>query len=442
MYLSVSSGAIEIVLSGTSPVRGCTYFPGTAQQQRGEWQPVTETAEVNLSGTAAAIRTVENSLNALFLLAAQRAATGVGERVFVNYKPVDGDSVAYRSEITEGRVVWSTNPGLRRLGDTSPFVQWAVIWTRAYWWEGAETEAALSANGQVAATGGRTVTNDPANGNWVNAGSAQLTGVLPTPARVVMTNNSGGTRTYTRVFLAVNANSDPYGLTHYLQGEARNSGGTVTADATCSGGSRLDFVLSGSTATYIWSLTQANMQRTNGRRARILARFVNTSGELLITPQLRYGGLPTWSGDEMALATLIYGEWVDLGIVPLPPGGYSTNYTTHYLGLRFRGTGIGTLDVLQLSMLDSYRVIDLSSSGIAVVNGASLVLDGIEGLAYIQTSGANASIPAGIGGQIMLQPGLSNRIYIVHNLNEVDNYASISTTFSVQVFYRPRRLTV
>lgn len=442
MYLSISSGATEIALSGTAPIRGCTYFPDTAQQRAGEWQPVTETAEVNLSGTAAAIRSTVNSLENLFLLAARREVTGVGERVFVNYKPVDTDATAYRSEITEGRVVWSTNPGLRRLGDTNPFAQIAVIWTRAYWWEGAEVEAQLSANGQAAATGGRTVTNDPASGNWVQA-AAQVTGLLPTPARIVLTNNSGATRTYTRVYLALNANSDPINLTTFLQGEARASGGTVTNDATCSGGQRLDFTLSSSTVTFTWSLSQANMQRTDGRRARVLGRFLNTSGALLVKPQMRSsGGAVLWEGDELALATLIYGEWIDLGIVPLPPGGYAGAYAAHSLALVFRGTGIATLDVLQLSMLDSYRAVDLPALGLPVVNGAALVLDGNEGLAYMQAGGVNTSLPTGVGGPIMLLPGLTQRIYIVHNLNEVAGYAPIGTTFSVQLLYRPRRLTV
>lgn len=443
MYLSISSGATEVVLSGTSPVRGCTYFPSTAQQQAGEWQPVTETAEVNLSGTAAAMRTTVNNLEKLFVAATRRQQTGMGERVFVNYKIIDADATTYRSEITEGRVVWSTNPGLRRLGDANPFAQVAVIWTRAYWWEGAEVEAQLSATSQAAATGGRTVGNDPATANWVQMAAAQVTGVLPTPARVVLTNNSGGTRAYRNVFLALNANSDPANLGYHLQGEARTSGGTVTNDATASGGQKLDFVVSGSPVTFAWVLLQTRLARTKGRRARILGRFTDTSGTLLIKPQIRSSsGDVLWEGDELALNPLIYGAWVDLGIVPLPPGGYSASYDAHQLALVFRGTGVGSLDVLQLSMLDSYRALDLPATGLYVANGAALVLDGIEGLAYEAASGVNTPMPTGAGGAIMLQPGMTQRIYILHNLYEVGNYAPIGTTFSVQVFYRPRRLTV
>ncbi len=447
MYLSISSGATEIVLSGTSPVRGATYFPSTAQQQRGEWQPVTETAEVNLSGTAAAIRSTENSLNALFLLAAQRAATGVGERVFVNYKPVDSDSVAYRSEITDGRVVWSTNPGLRRLGDTSPFVQWAVIWTRAYWWEGALAEVSISANGQAAATGGRTIYDNPANGNWVQMAAAQVTGGLPTPAMIELYNSSGSSKSFRKIFLGVNAYSDPANFTHYLQGEARLSGGSTVTDATCSGGQSLGFVISGTPVTFAWTLTQANMQRTRGRRVRIVARFAGTTGGLYITPQIRTAaGTVIWTGDEIGIGPLTYEAWRDLGIVPLPPGGYDDTYAAHQLALVFRGTGLGELDVLQLATVDSYRYLEMPVPGVAVPNGAVAVHDGIEGRAYVLAGGVRTGLPTSFGGPLMLQPGVIQRIYTLWQIHAGATAgvgdAPIGDTASVRAYYRPRRLTV
>ena len=447
MYLSISSGATEIVLSGTSPVRGCTYFPGTAQQQRGEWQPVTETAEVNLSGTAAAIRTVENNLNALFLLAAQRAATGAGERVFVNYKPVDADAVAYRSEITEGRVVWSTNPGLRRLGDTSPFVQWAVIWTRAYWWEGALAEVSISANGQAAATGGRTIYNNPANGNWVQMAAAQVTGVLPTPAMIELTNTSGASKNLRKLFFSLNAYSDPANFVIVLQGEARLSGGSVDSDASYSAGQALGFVLSNTTTTFAWTLTQANLQRSMGRRVRILARFAGTSGALYVTPQVRTSaGVVLWSGDEISIGPLLYEAWKDLGVIPLPPGGYDDAYGAQQLALVFRGTGVGDLDVLQLSPLDSYRYLEMPVPGVAVGNNAAAVHDGIEGRAYVLTSGARTGLPTSFGGPLLLQPGVIQRIYTLWQIHAGATAgvgdAPIADTASVRLYYRPRRLTV
>ena len=41
--LALTDGTTTVTLSGTSPVRGCTYFPQTAQYRNGEWQQVNDT---------------------------------------------------------------------------------------------------------------------------------------------------------------------------------------------------------------------------------------------------------------------------------------------------------------------------------------------------------------------------------------------------------------
>ena len=152
MLLTLSDGVTTITLSGGSnAILGCTYFPDTAQYRESAWQPVTETAEVNLRGTRSAMRATTGNIETLLQAAQRGQATGAGPRVFVNYKPVDANAATYRSEVFDGRVVWSTDPGLRRLGDTNPTTRIAVIWTRAPGWDGPETEISLSS--QIAISG-------------------------------------------------------------------------------------------------------------------------------------------------------------------------------------------------------------------------------------------------------------------------------------------------
>lgn len=447
MLLQLTDGTTTVTLSGSSPVLGATYFPGTPQRTAGELQPVTETAEINLRGTESTIRSKVNSIETLLRQAVERQETGAGARVFVSYKPVDGDAAAYRSEVIDGRVVWSSNPGLRRLGDTSPTIQVAVIWTRTFWWEGAEAEISISANGQAAATGGRTIYNDPANGNWIQMAAAQVGGNLPAAVRLELTNTAGTTKNLRKLFLSVNANSDPANFTHFLQGEARISGGSVDSDASYSGGQALGFSLSGSTANYTWTLSQANMQRTKGRRVRVLARFAGTTGALYVKPQVRTtGGQVLWEGDELSIGPLLYEAWRDLGIVPLPPGAYDDAYGAHRLALVFRGTGLGDLDVLQLATVDSYRYLEMPVPGVAIANNAAAVHDGIEGRAYVLTSGVRTGLPTSFGGPLLLQPGVIQRIYILWQIHAGATAgvgdAPIADTASVRLYYRPRRVTV
>ena len=448
MLLQVTDGTTTITLSGTSPVLGCTYYPRTpTANAAGSYDDVTEDATVNLRGTAAAMRATINSIETMLQAARLRQATGAGARVFVLYKPVDADAANYRSEILDGRVVLSSEPMLRRFGDSSPTIQIGIVWTRAHWWEGAEAEISLSANGQAAATGGRTVYNNPANGNWVQMAAAQVGGVLPAPVRLELTNTAGAVRNLRKLYLGVNAYSDPANLVHYLQGEARLSGGTVDTDAAHSGGQALAFTVSGAAVTFAWTLPAADMARTKGRRVRLVARFAGTTGGLYVTPQVRTAtGAVLWTGDELSIGPLLYEAWRDLGLVPLPPGGYADAYAAHQLALVLRGTGLGSLDVLQLTPVDSFRYLEMPVPGVPVANGAVAILDGIEGRAYVLASSAQTGLAASFGGGLLLQPGVVQRLYVLWQVHAGATAgvgdAPIGDTLSVRAYYRPRRLTV
>jgi hypothetical protein len=439
--LAITDGTTTVSLSGTSPVLGCTFFPQTAQYRNGEWQNVTEDAEINLRGTAAAIRSTVASIELLLQAAIRRQETGVGDRVYVTFAPIS--ETAYRSEILDGRVVWSTDPGLRRLGDTNPTVRIDVIWTRAPGWEGALTQLGLSANGQAADTAARTVTNNPANGNWVQIAAAQVVGDMPTPLMLEMTNTSGSSKAYRKLFVNVNAFSDPANLVHFLQAEDRVAGGTSSADATCSGGTKLSITMSTTPTTYQWALPQADMQRTKGRRARITARVVSIAGATYVRPKILdgAGAQVLWTGDELYLGSLTDTVLLDFGVVPLPPGGYGASYAAHRLGLEFRSSGAPTdvFDVFQLTMLDAYLYADLNS--ISVANNAALVLDGVEGRNYITASSVWTPLATSFGGPLMLQPGTLQRIHVLYEIAATAG-VPITSTLGVRAYYRPRRLTV
>ena len=438
--LAITDGTTTVSLSGTSPVMGCTFWPQTAQYRNGEWQQVTEDAEVNLRGTAATIRATVASIEMLLQAAIRRQETGMGPRVFVTFAPLS--ETAYRSEVFEGRVVWSTDPGLRRLGDTNPTVRIDVIWTRAPGWDGDLTQISLSANGQSASTSARTITNDPANGNWVQMAAAQVTGDMPTPVMLELTNATGGAQAYRKLFVNVNAYSDPANLVHYLQGEAVVSGGTPTVDGTSSGGSMLAVTVVPTPATYQWTLPQADMQRTKGRRARIVARLARNDAAIMVQPKILdgAGAQVLWTGDEIAVPLTSNDDTLqDFGIVPLPPGGYGATYAAHRLGLVFRGASQLSLDVMQLTMVDAFCRLDLNN--ISVANAAALVLDGIEGRNYISASSVWTPLATSYGGPLLLQPNTLQRIHVLYEINAVAG-VPITGTFGTKAYFRPRRLTV
>lgn len=442
MQLQVSDGITTVVLSGTAPVVGCTYFPDAPTRRHEKYDDVTETAEVILRGTEANIRATVNELERL-LEQAKRQPKSFERRVYVQYRPVATDAL-WRSEILEGRLSWSTDPALRRLKDTNPTVRVAVFWRRRFFWEGAETELQLSTSNQSAATGGRTIRNHDDSGtgddNWVQIAASQVGGVLPAPARVVLTNTTGSAQTYTKLWMAVNAFSDPANFVHVVEAESRSGGiGTVTSDANCSNGSRLDVSLAAAAFGVInfW-ISAAQVQRTQGRRFRLLARFAANTGTPTITPRLvdDTGNVLLWSGESVIIST--QGQHIaDLGTVTLPVGGWGVDYGGVGLSLGCRGAMNAQLDFVQLTPLDSYRYVELF--GYAVANNAALVDDGIEERTYMLAGGVAYPYAAPRGAPLLLYPNMTQRIIFLH---QTSTAAPIANAFSVRVYYRPRRLTL
>jgi hypothetical protein len=132
---------------------------------------------------------------------------------------------------------------------------------------------------------------------------------------------------------------------------------------------------------------------------------------------------------------------LDLGIVPLPPGGYGASYAAHRLGLEMRSSGAPTdvFDVFQLTMLDAYLYADLNS--ISVANAAALVLDGVEGRNYISASSVWTPLATSFGGPLLLQPNTLQRIHVLYEIAATAG-VPITGTFGTKAYFRPRRLTV
>jgi len=432
---AVTDGTTTFSLTSTNSM---VVSPGYTPAATSGDGTVTETFPLWLYGASvSALQTAIAALQQL-LNTAKLRNLGVGPPLFLTVQ-LSGDASAWRSRILDARLDLGQT-SLQGIGQAA--MEAALYIERVPYFEGAEVELNLSANGQAAATGGRTIYNDPANGNWVQIAASELAGNLPAPIRLQLTNTIGSAQNYLRVLMSVNAYSDPANLVHYLQGEARLSGGTPTADGTCSGGSKLAFTAVGS-PVFAWTLPAADMQRTKGARARLLARFAYSVGDLYCQPQIRdaAGSSVLWKGDELNIGPAggagTGGFYQDLGVIPLPPGGYGASWDVCTLALVFRGTAVVELDVLQLSMLDSFRNLDIAATSVA--NNAAIVHDGIAEITYVLSSGAWTPLATAFGGPLMLWPNMLQRIHIVHNLSAS---APITNTWSVRAYHRPRRSTV
>lgn len=439
MPLRFTDGVTTIDLQ-TAPWLGASFFPVAGGLDDAE---VTESAVCTLEGTAAAIRAAVNALQGL-LGAAWRRRRRVNARVWVEFRPVASDSW-FRSEALDGVVNWSNNPAKRLLEGASNTVEVAVSFRRVNGWDGPEVELELSTSSQGAATGGRAILNhdDAGSGhdNWVQIASAQVTGELPGPCRVQLTNTVGASRTFRKLVVALNALSDPPNFVHVIEAESRTSGGTIVSDATASNGQVVQLAHgSTTTTTLVWVLTAAQMQRSRGRSFRLLARIVGLIGSWTTVAEVRAAdGLTVlWRGDVIVLPDL-YGGMIDLGVLPLPPGAYSAAFGGMTLVLKFTGSGLGEIDFLQLTALDGYRVLQAL---VPCANGDALVDDGAELQAYTVSGATRTGYVVGAGAPILLYPGMTQRLMVLAEGGMTPDTMEIAQSWSMRIWHRPRRLVV
>lgn len=444
MNLRLTDGTTTVVLSGTSPVLGATYFPQTPEideQQESGWRTtVTETAEISLNGTATAIRATQVAIERLLEAARVRQRSQAGPKVFVEYEAVTGDTY-YRSEVLAGRLMWSQNPPLRRLSDATPKVMFSVMWTRRWFWEGAETQISLTASGTGSPTTSAVTVynNDDATAaatNWIGIASTQIVGTLPAPLKIEIKQADASSRAWRDVYLANDAFADPTGLDPFLLGSEATGG--VTASWT------------GATAhttaeRYVWDLSAAKLTDFAGRWWRVLAVVAVTYSDPVVYMKAwikaHDGGVydAIWEGDEVLLTggNGIY----DLGAAPIPPGGYDAALGNVALVLTVRSSGanVTTMDFVQVTPQGWGQYRSIRIPAFTRPQNDLLIDDGIEELCYVVdvASGTRFRQARPEGLPLMVWPNRTQRLRLL-----MSGVSMTSYTFAVRAWYRPRVVTI
>jgi len=413
------------------------YTP--AEPQKGE-NTVTETIEVMFyAASVAAMRTAIDTLQKLLDAASRRQERGKGPVVYLLYQP-DGDATAWRSRLIDWRFEYNENT-LRAWGQAK--LPASLIIERDAVREGDLTQIPLTNGNGTNNTTGLTVSlhNAGTAYSYAQIAGSAVTGSAPAPVQLELTNNTGGSVTYYEVLVANNAFSDPANFPHVLQAESAlvSGSGTVSSDATCSNGQYVGWSFTNSSAQQ-YTLSQTLLQDALGYDFHLLARFRSQTARVFVRPHIydATGMFVLWSGDEVEIPQVAPSVF-DLGVIPLPPGGYSTAYGAMRLWLAWRAEGsVGALDTDFFAFFpaDTFRrlrvPVTVSSSGI-------IVDDGIEGRAYLRTGTAELPVVQPQGMPLLVWPGMTQRLYFTWSL--FNWTAPITQTFSVKAWYRPRRYT-
>lgn len=411
MNVRLTDGTTTVTLT-TGTYDGVTYFPAAASVSEAMTPGFELADEIRIvaSGTATELIAARNELEELLNTARRRQQTQTGPRVFVEYQNATGADW-FRSEILDGRLSADDEPMLRRVDNGTNVFHLAMM--RQPFWEGDRTQLV---NGTTIANG--------ESGNSVQIAANDVEGNLPAPVEIKIVNAEAGAVAWRNFYLACNAWNDPAIYTPWLTGSA-----FVWSDSQTHG-----------TSILAWTLSDAQLTDMAGDYFRFIAGFTTApSADAYAKLRLRWNNQVTLvEGDEVYTGASGGKYMLDMGAFPVPPGGYSSaTLVSVRFSVRAAVAGSGTLDWIAMLPANNFR--KLRQVDYSTAAGASIIDDGIEGIAYVDVSGSRYPLVATYGAPLQVWPGRINRIYALYD--EASAYTP-GNDMTVSVWYRPRRLAI
>jgi hypothetical protein len=443
--LAIKDSAGTVTLT-SAPFSVRTYQPVTAPVD----QPtVAETFDVRLrDGSVTANLEELRTLQRLLRQAGEAQDNRTLNKVYLTWKE-SAAATEYRSELVQARAEWQAEAlqYAQWMGDT----QFANVYIeRRNWWEGPETQLALTNPNGTATTSALTVGNDSTD-NYVDISGAAVAGDLPGATRLEATNTSGDSAGTGLYHLWIGHNyTNPSTYTPLIEGEAStHAGGTATADADASGGNYENIVFSstGSESKIAsWALSSNLLTAAAGRFYKVLVRFFQDPRlSVRYRFKLVWNNATVWNGPLVSMDLLYATSIRDMGTMRLPPWLPGlTGLSELTLDLYAIGAGTVKIDYLFLTPVDGWR--KLECIGYNLPANSRAIDDGIDDRLYADTGSGSDKIGlfVGYGQPIHLEPGKNQRLYFLQadNAGFAGADSSIARTLGVKLYYRPRRLSL
>lgn len=442
---TITDGSTTFSLTTTNCML-VNYPMAPPTNEGGKATNVTESISIMLyAATPALMQAATATLERLLEQSRRGRYNNIGPIVRITAQ-LDSDTAVWRSRIYDARLELKEN-SLAIWGNAK--MEATLIIERDPYWEGALTQIPLTnGNGsnntsglKIYNCGDSTGTSPNKRDNYVQVAANDVAGDVPAPVRLELTNTTGGSLWIFELFAATNAFSDPANFPHIMEGESTIYAGYGSAgsDSTCSGGSVV--TTTGSNTWYIQAaLSGSLLAKCAGQDFHILMRTGNKFSGCYVQPQI-YEASGTYSirtSDETpsSVVKTLY----DLGVMSLPPGGYSTAYGALRLAMRWRtGASQSVLtDYWALFPTTGFRKLQMIAT---MANNATLVDDPIEDRAYVLSSGAELPYVVRRAGPVLVWPNTLQRLYFLWSDN-VNNDSVITQTMTIKAYYRPRRVTI
>jgi hypothetical protein len=387
-------------------------------------------ADVIMIGTRATIQTNKDKIDAI-LSCARRAQLDLSlTKIYVE---VETDGTNYlRSEIVDGKLETDSNFFDRVARNYAPVRLWLK---RKNYWEGAEAQIPLTNENGTDNTAGLAVynTNDMTGTaptkrvNYVKMLAASVTGAIPTPPRIEITNTyDNGTARVSNIWMGLSIDDATYPLVWFIDQ-------TMTLNTTASTEQQIKLT----------SLSTAFLNGANGAHYRVFTKCSSPIQDLRLNAALYFPDTVALTPMQKAPEVVMgYASIIDLGTLQIPPW-LPTIKNQAPVGLYIGGRRTGgfniTLSDVFLFPANAFR--QLIPRGYGIAYTIRLVDDGITDTVWTDGWGAGGKTGhySGYGEPIKLTPGKDQRLLFLNNTmtSGIDD----AQTMSLKVYYRPRRLT-
>lgn len=427
---TVTLTAGDYLLQRYTPEAPVMNFDALSVADFDAFDDVTEVIDVYVSN--ASKTTVQSDVRAIERLLSEaqlKRISGFGDDVYLQIQ-IDGESGTWETEIFGGSVVLDRDT-LKEWANSKAEISIEI--TRRYYWE--NTSATTATTTTAAGSGGTIYNSDDTSGtqqNWIQF-TGPATGSIPSPLKVAITNASGTALDTRKFYIANNVFNDPANFSAWLKA-ADLDVGTATQSGSAS---------DHGTIRYAWDLSTAQLADCKGHYFRILACFNDISTGTYVKARVfgSIGGIRTEMLDNGEVYTRDVGgqELLDLGAVPIPPGGKNSagSSVAIVLSIRASNTWTANLSHVQLTPTTSFRLIE--KIGFQSPSGGIITDNGIDGTAYTGSDSSRQPIVIQRHKPVYAWPARTNRLYIL--FNEIESYVS-GRQSTVAVSWKERRLTI
>lgn len=408
------AGATTIWLSNDAAyhIVGCEWRP---EPGRGTDETTEDPIRLILEGTAAELDATLESVRGLLSYGESLYEAHAEDAVYIEVQ-APGGVAWYRSRVVGGSAPLSGEIMRRQMVNAADtMIEVEITVKRLDWFETADVVTA-----PVSPSSLRNGDASPYNAGTI----ATVAGDLPAPARVEITNTDGNTP-WTDVWIANDVNHGFAGAEQFVD----NSTAASWIEEV------------GHTIVQVKApISAAVLAKCKGAGFKILCGFSAVSGTAFYVRATIYaeiGGVvkPLYVGGE------IYNngyKLLDMGTFPVPPTGRSASTSVVGIMLTVRSALAGSFTMDFFHLQPAFALRRLRQVGFTAVSGAVLVDDGMEGDAYLESSGQQYPIVETFGDPLMLYPGRANRISVLYRESTAFNKG----TFTLGVKYRPRRRVI